>query len=451
MRPFCYGSIALALGLSFAIQPHAVAVERYLPRSSFSNTSEELPLIAASKAGNATEVKRLLEARTRLSDTDREGMTPLMHASANGHRKVVEILLEYGADVNYVVRRDPSVSDISGKSALIFATENNQVEVIPLLMKAGAKTKSESHNSMGLPNEFSALEIAVENLKKDTVLAILENFRNDTEVATSEVINCIKLASKHGVLGYAQFFIEAFEVTDENYDNVITDSLLIAAKKADKEFIEYLISKGADVNKRSHDGKDAAEIAIDNGNYEASKIVRSEQKLIAENIEKEKLAAAHQEEKNRIAELEKQKLEIKTKNKAREDFKKIIALANKREFKSVNAIYKAVDDEFLDVELNKGATELYRNVGTKKGKVTLFRATFDSNAKNGVIAFIDDPEMESTKYRVYISGVKPGTLVEEEGFTLIARINGTYTYPTVRGTSNTIPSVSLIYRLPSRD
>ncbi len=59
------------------------------------------------------------------------GRTPLMFAARTGHRKLVELLLEKGADVN--------ARDQTGKTARQLAEEGMRPEVVELLKKAGAK------------------------------------------------------------------------------------------------------------------------------------------------------------------------------------------------------------------------------------------------------------------------------------------------------------------------
>ncbi len=55
-------------------------------------------------------------------------MQPLMHAAAEGQLEVAKLLLENGAD--------PSLKDIDGETAALFARNNGHTEVAGLIQSA---------------------------------------------------------------------------------------------------------------------------------------------------------------------------------------------------------------------------------------------------------------------------------------------------------------------------
>jgi ankyrin repeat protein len=58
-------------------------------------------LMAAVKRGDLDGVKGILDADHRLANLrDATGATPLHYAAMNGHRRIVELLVERGADIN---------------------------------------------------------------------------------------------------------------------------------------------------------------------------------------------------------------------------------------------------------------------------------------------------------------------------------------------------------------
>jgi ankyrin repeat protein len=58
-------------------------------------------LIEAVKQGDRERVRTLLEADERLANQrDESGATPLHYATLNGHRQIVQLLVERGGDIN---------------------------------------------------------------------------------------------------------------------------------------------------------------------------------------------------------------------------------------------------------------------------------------------------------------------------------------------------------------
>ena len=58
-------------------------------------------LIEAVKQGDRESVRAVLESDARLANQkDASGATPLHYAALNGHRQIVQLLLERGADIN---------------------------------------------------------------------------------------------------------------------------------------------------------------------------------------------------------------------------------------------------------------------------------------------------------------------------------------------------------------
>ena len=58
-------------------------------------------MIEAVKQGELERVRAILESDERLANQrDESGATPLHYATLNGHRQIVQLLLERGADIN---------------------------------------------------------------------------------------------------------------------------------------------------------------------------------------------------------------------------------------------------------------------------------------------------------------------------------------------------------------
>ena len=91
----------------------------------------ETPLMTASRVGSLASVKALLSRGATVDrKDDRRGQTALMWAAAEGHARVVEMLIEVGADLHNRLT--------SGFTPLLFAVREGRTDVVRVLLKAGA-------------------------------------------------------------------------------------------------------------------------------------------------------------------------------------------------------------------------------------------------------------------------------------------------------------------------
>ena len=99
-----------------------------LPFLAFSDVNNNL--IEASKLGNESLVKDLIEQGLDVNARDKEGKTSLYYAVIQEDQKVTEILLQNQANVN--------ITDNNGKTPLHLAVLFNQQEGVRLLFQYGA-------------------------------------------------------------------------------------------------------------------------------------------------------------------------------------------------------------------------------------------------------------------------------------------------------------------------
>ena len=93
---------------------------------------------AAAGSGREDVVRLLLDTKTRarvdIETTNAPGLTPLLQAASFNHTRLVEILIDSGADLN--ARAGPAFSN---QSALDFANRYGNQEIIDMLLAAGAE------------------------------------------------------------------------------------------------------------------------------------------------------------------------------------------------------------------------------------------------------------------------------------------------------------------------
>lgn len=81
------------------------------------NTALLTPLDCSARAGQVAAAKLLLGSKASVEPMQKHCMTPLLHACAHGHGKMVEMLLQFC---------DISLTDSSGRNCLDLAIDNDQ-------------------------------------------------------------------------------------------------------------------------------------------------------------------------------------------------------------------------------------------------------------------------------------------------------------------------------------
>lgn len=90
------------------------------------------PLVAAAKAGNLAEVRRLLDTGVDPDQHDRHNNTALIFAARDGRLEIAEALIAASASVDWI--------DGEEVTALILAAHKNHPAIARLLLERGAGT-----------------------------------------------------------------------------------------------------------------------------------------------------------------------------------------------------------------------------------------------------------------------------------------------------------------------
>jgi ankyrin repeat protein len=189
------------------------------------NEDPKLPaLFAAIRAGDHAAVSKLLD-KTRASARDHEGATPLMHAASFADAKMLQVLLDAGADVN--------VASPSGATALMRGA--GDPEKVKLLLAAGANASARSE--MGRTPLLVAASYAG-NLESVRLLIAAGAKISDQDLMGE---TCLTSACKRGDAEMAAALIEAgADLTAGG-----RPPLVWAAEEGNLETIRCLLAHGA--------------------------------------------------------------------------------------------------------------------------------------------------------------------------------------------------------------
>jgi ankyrin repeat protein len=207
------------------------------------------------KKGGVNVIKKLIRSNsTFLNVTDKDGNTILHVAAANGHRNVVKLLLESGADVNQKISLElplPPYTVVSSRAnwtPLHTAVYNNHRDIVTLLLAKGAEIDAKTSL------DESALLLAACQANDDIVKILLAN---GAAVDARERGGCSPLieASDRGHLGIVKSLLDSGAAVDARDNDGNNFPLIRAAGHGHIDVVRMLLERGADVNATQNAGK----------------------------------------------------------------------------------------------------------------------------------------------------------------------------------------------------
>ncbi|XP_061288338.1 ankyrin repeat and SOCS box protein 3 isoform X3 [Bos javanicus] len=160
-----------------------------------------------------------------------EGFCALHLAASQGHWKIIQILLEAGAD--------PNATTLEETTPLFLAVENGQIDVLRLLLRYGANVNG-SHSMCG----WNALHQASFQGNAEIIKLLLKKGANK-ECQDDFGITPLFVAAQYGKLESLSILISSgADVNCQALDKATP--LFIAAQEGHTECVELLLSSGAD-------------------------------------------------------------------------------------------------------------------------------------------------------------------------------------------------------------
>jgi uncharacterized protein len=263
--------------------------------SATSNVLEEGMVKAAAK-GDVAQVRDLLDQG--VSATSRHkltGWSALTAASYHGKLEVVQMLIQAGADVN---ARDKTGGTPLLKAATVPSGENSseilktKAEIIRELLKAGADPQL--HDNFGgsaweqaVINNHQELIDAFEGVKgvKETQMIVAASTGDlsvlkkmiaegaDVNYKDTDGWSALTEATLTGQIEAVKILIDSHADVNMKHQKGWT-ALMVAAEKNQKQAAELLLKAGADSNIRSDDGATAAMIAMKQGNNDLAELLK---------------------------------------------------------------------------------------------------------------------------------------------------------------------------------
>ncbi len=216
----------------------------------------------AVRADDGEMADLLIRGGARASAANREGMTPMQLAAANGSAAMIVRLIKAGADPNGPLTE-------YGDTALMMAARTGKTDAIEVLLEGGVKV-----NAAETWGGTTALMWAAAERHPAAVKALIDHGAD-----VNARSNFVAAANGRGFEGRTPSARTSGQGAEEFASGSLTP-LMFAAREGDVESVRLLVAAGADVNAVAGDGKDALGLAIFNGNYElASFLVDSRSKV----------------------------------------------------------------------------------------------------------------------------------------------------------------------------
>jgi ankyrin repeat protein len=263
---------------SLSIPSHTLRIKNIL-------TNDLTPLEVAIGRGHMEIVKILLSNNADFSIPNEYGVTCSHKAAAGGHDEILKILYQKGADIN--------VKDESGRTPLHYATCNNQLSTVELLINKNAKLSLKDVNNM-TPLDCAAgrgyveiCKIMVErskiflDVKRSLIYAaeggenvIVKYLVTEREVDVTFQHNgktSLHYASENGHFDVVEFLVKKGAEVNKQEDKTLLTALHYAAARGFLKIIKFLIDKGANSNFRDKQGKTCLHYSVIFGDVEVVK------------------------------------------------------------------------------------------------------------------------------------------------------------------------------------
>mmetsp|Transcript_12586 Transcript_12586/g.35359 ORF Transcript_12586/g.35359 Transcript_12586/m.35359 type:complete len:389 (+) Transcript_12586:68-1234(+) len=193
---------------------------------------------------------------------DCEGRTSLWLAAAYGNmtRFLAQMAMPW-ADVNHVCTVD-------GSTALHVAASNGHVELVRLLVEAGAEVNKPADGGI------TALHFATMAGHLKVARLLVEEAGVDLDPVTSSGMTPLHVAAQEGWVELVRLLLEAGAAVNLGTSSQCLAPIVLAASKGHAEVVRVLVAEGgAEVDRPTEEGATGLHLAAQNGHPEAARML----------------------------------------------------------------------------------------------------------------------------------------------------------------------------------
>ncbi len=216
----------------------------------------------AIEAGDQARVAEMLRADPQLAnqpdESDRYRSLPLHFAAMHGHIEIAQALLAAGAAIDG--------GDSDNSRPLDVAAQRGQVEMVKFLLDRGADINQADNN------RSNPLSFAISSRQPAVVRLLIERGADPQAIGAGSLADLLPRMAHSGDLETIEFLLSR-GVDINHADQGGTTPLLAAAWSGRGELLRFLVARGADVNKADSDGDTPLMNALRGGHVEAAQVL----------------------------------------------------------------------------------------------------------------------------------------------------------------------------------
>jgi ankyrin repeat protein len=225
---------------------------------SIASFGADLRVIEAVKKSDAKALRSLISQRPDINAAEVDGSTALHWAAQRDNLEMVDLLLTAGAN--------PKAANRYNVTPLSLAAMNGNAGVIERLLKAGAGANDVSEEGQ------TALMTAALNGKVEAVKVLLAHGANVQAVEPIRGQTALMWAASEGNAGAVKALLDAGADVKLKSKNGFTP-LLFAVRNGHIDASKVLLSQGSNVNDAAPDGTSALNMAVVNAYFELASLL----------------------------------------------------------------------------------------------------------------------------------------------------------------------------------